>query len=447
MANQISINKFGESAQQWVWRNARNGAEASLPVRFIKQCMRIIVAIARDLADGQLSLRAMSLVYTTVIAVVPLIALSFSVLKGFGMHQRVEPALLEALVDLGDKRYEIVSTVMGYINNVNIGVLGSVGFAILIYSVVSMMQKIETAFNYAWQVKRTRSMPQRFRDYLSVIFVGPLLIVLSTALTTSFNTSTAVEYFVALPFGRPIMGLVGDFLPFLMMSLGFALVYMFLPNTRVTLKAALVGGMVTTIIWKIMGWGVANFVANSANHVAIYSAFASVIILMVWLYLGWLVLLVGASVAFYVQNPRYLRHARSAQVVSASLRERLALNILYRVASQFKEGGAQWTANALAVELETPEFLVDEIIDELAQLGYLLKVQEDESVHLARAADAIQIANLIIQVRNSAAAGSRVIKSRLDAAVNGALDKLGDREFGQENLSMADLLSTQGDAN
>ena len=88
----------------------------------------------------------MSLVYTTVIAIVPLIAIVFSVLKGFGLHEQVEPALLDALSDLGDKRFDIVNSVMGFINNVNVGVLGSLGFAILLFSVISMMQKIERAF-------------------------------------------------------------------------------------------------------------------------------------------------------------------------------------------------------------------------------------------------------------------------------------------------------------
>lgn len=417
MTNRFSINKMTSSLQHWIWSDPAGDVAGRQVLLFIKRIIRIAVAIGRDLGDGQLSMRAMSLVYTTVIAVVPLLALSFSVLKGFGLHQRVEPALLEALVDIGDKRYQIVSTVMGYIDNVNIGVLGSIGFAVLIFSVISMMQKIETAFNYAWQVRRARAMAQRFRDYLSVIFVGPLLIMLSAAVTASFNTSVAIDYFVALPMGRTILGLFGELLPFFMMSLGFALAYMFLPNTKVSLKAAIVGGMVTTVFWKIMGWGVANFVANSASHIAIYSAFASVIILMVWLYLCWLVLLTGASVAFYVQNPKYLRHAKSEQIVSAASREKLALNILYLVASQFNRGDKAWTANRLAEKLETPEFVIDELLLELVDLGYILKIQDDEAINLAQSSEGIIVATLIDQIRDSHAAGSRRVQSRIDEVV------------------------------
>lgn len=434
MTNQIGINKLIGPLQQWIWRSRADGLEGNVITRFIKQVIRIAIAIGRDLKDGQLSMRAMSLVYTTVIAVVPLLALSFSVLKGFGMHQRVEPALLDALIDIGDKRFEIVSTIMGFIDNVNIGVLGSIGFAILIFSVISMMQKIEAAFNYAWQVRRARAMGQRFRDYLSVIFVGPLLIMLSAAITASFNTSIVTEYFMVLPMGRTIMSLFGELLPFIMMSMGFALAYMFLPNTRVMLAAAIVGGMVTTVFWKIMGWGVSSFVANSANHIAIYSAFASIIILMVWLYLGWLVLLTGASIAFYVQNPRFLRHAKSEQVVSASIREKLAVNIIYLVASQFKQGGNSWTANALALKLETPEFIVDELISELVELGYILKNQEEDTVHLARSTDAIEIPLVIEQIRSAQAAGNKRVQSKLDPVVVNCFESQGIEKQGQYSV-------------
>jgi len=434
MTKQIGINKLTDPILQWIWRSRADGVEGFFLTRFIKQAVRIAIAIGRDLKDGQLSMRAMSLVYTTVIAVVPLLALSFSVLKGFGMHQRVEPALLDALVDIGDKRYEIVSTIMGFIDNVNIGVLGSIGFAILIFSVISMMQKIEGAFNHAWQVRRARAMGQRFRDYLSVIFVGPLLIMLSTAITASFNTSIVTDYFMVLPMGGTIMSLFGELLPFFMMSLGFALAYMFLPNTRVTLIAALVGGMVTTVFWKIMGWGVSNFVANSASHIAIYSAFASIIILMVWLYLGWLVLLTGASVAFYFQNPRFLRHAKSEQVVSASIREKLALNIIYLIAIQFKQGGDSWSANALALKLETPEFIVDELIAELVELGYIFKNQEEDSVHLAKSTDAIEIPQVIEQIRSAHAAGNKRVQSNLDSVVVNCFEDLGKEKQAQYSV-------------
>lgn len=362
------LGKVTENFRDWVWHGS--GDPLPLLVNPLRAALQTLTAVARDLGGGQLSLRAMSLVYTTVIAIVPLLALSFSVLKGFGLHQNLEPALLDALIDLGDKRYDIVGTVMGFIDNVNVGVLGAVGFAILIYSVMSMMHKIESAFNYTWRLSRSRELTERVRDYLSVIFVAPLLIFLSAAVTTTVNTNVVIELISALPFGGALLAIVGELVPYLLMSIGFAIIYMFLPNTRVKFTSALVGGLVTSVIWKTMGWAISLFVANSASNVAIYSAFASIIVLMVWMYVGWLVLLVGCSVAFYHQNPQYLRRDKSLPL-STAYRQMLAVEILYRLCAAYDRSATVWSVDKLAADIGVNSSAIEEVIDVLVQSQYV----------------------------------------------------------------------------
>lgn len=382
----------------WLWDTNIN--ESALWQRSMIKFFQIMYAVIRDLRDGQLSLRAMSLVYTTVIAIVPLLALSFSVLKGFGLHNEVEPALLEALVSLGDKRFDIVSNVMGFIDNIKVGVLGAVGFALLIYSVISMMHKIENSFNYTWQIKRDRSMSQRFRDYLSVIFVAPLMIFLSAAITTSANTGVVISYIEALPAGADFVGFISTLIPYLIMSWGFAFIYMFLPNTRVKMLAAFVGGLVTAIIWKFMGWGVSTFVANSASSIAIYSAFASVIILMVWMYVGWLVLLVGASVSFYFQNPQYILIRRDDVQLNGEDSESLALSLLYLIGLHYQKNLAAWEIDLLAKRLSVAPHLVDEMIDFLESLGYIVRAGESSLlIYPAQPIEKIIVAQVLRQLR------------------------------------------------
>ncbi|MGB1192527.1 MAG: YihY/virulence factor BrkB family protein, partial [Pseudomonadales bacterium] len=397
----IESNVFQQNIQRinyWLWDTNIN--EAALWQRTIIKFFQIMYAVIRDLRDGQLSLRAMSLVYTTVIAIVPLLALSFSVLKGFGLHNEVEPALLEALVSLGDKRFDIVSNVMGFIDNIKVGVLGAVGFALLIYSVISMMHKIENSFNYTWQIKRDRNMSQRFRDYLSVIFVAPLMIFLSAAITTSANTSVVISYIEALPAGADFVGFISTLIPYLIMSWGFAFIYMFLPNTRVKMLAAFVGGLVTAIIWKFMGWGVSTFVANSASSIAIYSAFASVIILMVWMYVGWLVLLVGASVSFYFQNPQYILIRRDNVQLNGEDSESLALSLLYLIGLHYQKNLAAWGPDLLAKRLGVAPHLVDEMIDFLESLGYIVRAGESSLlIYPAQPIEKIIIAQVLRQLR------------------------------------------------
>ncbi|NNL10757.1 MAG: YihY/virulence factor BrkB family protein, partial [Pseudomonadales bacterium] len=348
----------------------------------------------------------------------------FSVLKGFGLHNRVKPALLEALIDLGDKRFEIVDKIMEFIDNVNVGVLGSVGFAILLYSVVSMMHKIEAAFNYTWQISRSRDLSHRLRDYLSVVFVGPLLIFLSAAITTSMHASEIARTVSAMPMGDQLMALLGYALPYLIMAAGFAFIYAFLPNTRVRLGSAFIGGLVTAVIWKIMGWGIATFVANSANQIAIYSAFASIIILMVWLYLGWLVLLVGASITFYHQCPEYLRVQQQHKQLSFENAEKLALSIMCMVADRFEKTNEPWCARAISSELKLPPYLVDDCIDTLVEAGYLVRSSEQDQLYPASPLDRLEVVTLLQSVRRTGSYEKDNQQLSFDARVDALLEKM-----------------------
>lgn len=415
-----SESKFGQIKVQFTERLWRDPAGSPLPLRLSHRALQIAAAIVRDLRNGDLSMRAMSLVYTTVIAIVPLIAIVFSVLKGFGLHEQVEPALLDALSDLGDKRFEIVDSVMGFINNVNVGVLGSLGFAILLFSVISMMQKIERAFNATWKINRGRQLSERLRDYLSVIFAGPLLIFLSAALTTSFQTSIVYEYVTSIGAGEWLVYFFSKLLPYLLMTVGFALLYLILPNTKVRLPAALIGGLVTAIFWKAMGWGVSQFIANSAASVAIYSAFASVIILMVWMQLAWLVLLIGASVAFYVQNADQVQVSKTDAILSAETREKLAVSILCLVGRDFIKGEQTYSIDVMRLELAIDNAVLHEAIDELKTLGYLAQ-SEDGDLLLKRAPENIEIETLVNQLRRGDAYQERLAQLSLSPALSKAL--------------------------
>ncbi len=139
-------------------------AWAGGPMRLV----HILYAVVRDLGDGMLRLRAMSLVYTTLLSLVPLLAISFSVLKGFGVHNQIEPMLLNFLAPLGEKGVEITEYIITFVERIKVGVLGAVGLGLLVYTVVSLMQKIERSFNDTWHVTRHRSLAQRFSGYLSV---------------------------------------------------------------------------------------------------------------------------------------------------------------------------------------------------------------------------------------------------------------------------------------
>ena len=184
--------------------------------------------------------------------------------------------------------------------------LKSLKLLFLLYTVVSLIQKVESSFNYVWQVERLRGLAQRFSSYLSVILIGPVLVFTALGVTaTAMNNALVQQLMSVEPFGELLVSF-SRLVPYLLVIAAFIFIYMFIPNTRVKFLPAFVGGVVAGILWQSNDWAFATFVASSSNYVVIYSSFAILILLLIWLYLNWLILLLGAQVAFYIQYPQYM---------------------------------------------------------------------------------------------------------------------------------------------
>ncbi len=370
--------------------------------RLLINIIRVLLLIIRDLAEGQLTMRAMGLVYTTLLSMVPLLAVSFSVLKGFGVHNQVKPMLLNLLAPLGDKGIEITDQVIGFVDNIKVGVLGAVGLALLFYTVISLLQKIESSFNYTWRVEKIRPLSQRFSDYLSVTLIGPVMVFTAIGVATSITETEVIRMLM----GHPLLGwffeLVTELLPYAIMTTVFSFVYVLFPNTRVRLGAAVVGGFVASILWQLSGWVFASFVVNSAKYTAIYSVFATLIIFLIWLYLNWLILLVGCSIAFYTQHAEY-RNLRPRIIrLSNRVREKLGLYIMVLVGRHHYQKKTPWTVSSLSRELAIGPDACDRLVTALHE-GGLLEFSAGETPHLlpANALETMRLQDILVILRQS----------------------------------------------
>jgi len=334
--------------------------------------LRMAWAVVRDALAGDLPLRAMGLVYVTILSIVPLIAISFSVLKGFGFHRQMEPLLYNFLDPLGEKGVELTDRVIGFVENIQGDVLAGIGLALLFVTSISMAQKVEDSFNFIWRVERSRSLAQRLSEYLSILLLGPVVMVTALALIASLRSTAVVRGLTGVePIGA-VFWLVGSLAPYLLVVLAFSMVYWFLPNTRVQLRAALTGGVAGGVMWAATGELFATFVAGSARTLTIYSTFAIVIIALIWLYLCWLVLLVGAQIAFYVQYPEQLRIGYRQVRMGSRQREQMALSVMATVAAGFRRG-AHPDAGGIADGLGLPELVLAPVIERLMSAGLLAR--------------------------------------------------------------------------
>jgi membrane protein len=416
-------------AERLLWNPQHS--EAGYLLQQLLRTLRMVYAILRDAVEGQLTLRAMSLVYTTLLSVVPLIALSFSVLKGFGVHQEIEPLLENLLLPLGDKGAELAAQIVQFVDHIRVDVLGIVGLVFLILTVLSLIQKVEEACNYVWQVDRARSLARRMSEYLSILLVGPVLMVAALAMIASIASSAIVGRISTMaPFGATLVA-VGKLGPFLLVILTFSFCYGFVPNTRVQMSSALVGGVTAGILWTITGKLFASFVASSAQYSAIYSGFAIGVVALIWVYLSWLILLLGADVAFYHQNPLALRGGRTVPDLGAGARERLALAIMYLIAADFTQGRTGWTTPSLCARFAMSSRLVGSVIRALQRQALLLETDDGRLVP-GRDLASIKVADVLSAVRygqtphdgrSSGLLAVDAVMDQVDGAITGAVQE------------------------
>ena len=434
------LAQFSRRAHDFLW--GEDLGAASAPRRRLVLALRMVYAVGRDLGEGQLTLRAMSLVYTTLLSLVPLLALSFSVLKAFGVHNQVRPTLLALLAPLGEKGAQIADQVIGFVNNIKVGVLGALGLGLLIYTVVALLQKVEHAFNFVWRVKNARPLAQRFTQYLSVLLIGPLLIFTAVGVTAAFFGSSTVQALIAVePLGA-LVKLATAVLPFLFVIAAFGFVYVLMPNTRVRVVSALVGASVAGVLWQTLGWGFAAFIAGSTKYAAIYAGFAIVIFSMIWLYLNWLIVLIGASIACYHQYPALLVTPRREFQLSNRVKEKIALLIATFIGRNYYTNAPAWSLDTLARKLGVPVMSVEIVLATLQRAGYIADTADDPPLYIpARSFETVSVKELLDSLRAAGEepgqsagilpheAGVERLLARVDEAVDASLHGSSLREL------------------
>ncbi len=361
---------------------------------------RLLLVLMRDLAYGQLTLRATGLVYTTLLSLVPLLALSFSVLKAFGVSNQIDPILLNFLAPLGEKSADVSQWIIKFIENLDVKVLGSIGLALLIYTVISLMQKIEESVNFIWHVAQLRSFGRRFSGYLSLLLIGPVLIFSTIGITSTIMGAAQLRPLLALePVGGAVYALGQAISVFFVIGV-FVFAYYFAPNTKVRLTAALTGGIAAGLLWQGASWAFAEFARMSTQYAAIYSSFAIFLLFLIWLYLNWLILLIGASIAFYSQHPEYLVLQQGEPRLSNRMRERVALMLMYLVGKTYQGGGPAWTFSSLTERIGVPSHALRMVLAALEQDGLLLRTGDDPPGYLpSRDIGSITLGDLLHAVR------------------------------------------------
>jgi membrane protein len=396
----MTLNAIRDRFNSLVWESSLSSMPGGQA--WLIQMLRILIATGRDIADGLPTLRAMGLVYTTLLSLVPLLAVSFSVLKGFGVHNQVEPLLLNLLAPLGEQGVEITEKIIEFVDNVNVRVLGSLSLIFLFYTVISLLTKIEQALNNTWRIKNYRGLIQRISEYISIIMVGPVLIFSGIGLAASIKTSTVANALASMHGYGTLIWILSNVASFLLIVGAITFIYILVPNEKVRIRSAFTGAVAAALMWKVTGWLFSTFVAGSTKYSAIYSGFAVSIIFMIWLYLSWLILLIGATIAYYHQHPERTTSRQQVLRLSGRLREKTGLLLMLRVGQSFHSDNRKLTKQQLSKSLDIAAEALDLVIRPLEEHGLLAESCDRHRVYMpGKSMDRIMIRDIWDAVRSA----------------------------------------------
>ncbi len=379
--------------------DADTSTEATAPAPDALDHLRsVLPAMLRKYSQDDVSIHAMSLTYTTILSIVPLLAVSFSVLKAFGVHNQIEPFLDQTLAPLGPGGEALSARIVGFVQNLEVGVLGAVGLAGLFYTVVSLVSSIENALNRIWGARQGRDWLSRFRDYLSIILVGPVLVFSALALMASAEQHDLVQRVFAIAPGALWFATVA--LPYLMLCGGFVILYRFMPNTYVSWSAAAVGGITGGVAWKIAGSAFTTFVAGSTRYAAIYSSFAILVLTLIWIYVSWLIVLIAAEVAYLWQHPTDVLSRLRDLTIAAH--ERNGLELMRTITANHLAGEPPLTRAALATATDLPISMVDEVVELMIAHRILLESERPPGIALAKPPERVSVFEVLTTLRGDA---------------------------------------------
>lgn len=360
-------------------------------IKILIYILRIIIITVNNFIEDKCILRASALVYTTLLAIVPILALSFSILKGFKVHFKLQTILNNFLAPLGDKAYEISQNIVIYVNKTNFASLGFIGLLFLIVTVISVMSTIEKSFNEIWNVKKSRYLSRKFSDYISIIVIGPTLIILSMGIIATLQAKWFTsQFFLKSVFGVFILFLI-KLLPFILLTLTFTFIFVFIPNTKVKFYSGFFAAIITALIFIKIELYYNYFSVISVKYNAIYGMMALIPLFLIWIYICWLIVLFGAEISYAIQNCKTYTGKFGTINLSHREIEFIAFIIYYFFSKNF-QNNKSFSLTDVIDKLKLPERIIKQTIFILAKSGfltvqeengnYILPLQNPDSVHI-----------------------------------------------------------------
>lgn len=398
-----------------IWRVTDRDVKNPIMYRLYNILKVIILSIQQFLRDGIMK-NAAALTYNTILSIVPILAIVFAIARGFGFDNIVESLIREGVQKQGMAFDMVIGWVDGYLSHAKSGIFIGVGLILLMWTVISLTSNIESTFNQIWQVKKQRSVFRKITDYFSIFMLLPILIVVSAGL--SVFMTTILKDLEGFKLMAPFVKFLIRSAPYVLTSVMFTALFIFMPNTKVKFSSAFLPGVFTGIVFQAFQYFYINSQIWVSSYNAIYGSFAAIPMFLLWTQISWSICLFGAVLCYASQNVEIYNFEKDTRNISRRYHDFLCILVMSAICKRFAKGEQPYVADELSRKYCVPTRLMHDILYELQDLNLICPIVDDEKSDTIHYLPAIDINRLDVK--------ELLMRMDIDGSENFKIDHAGE---------------------
>ena len=359
-------------------------------------CRRLSVIFNGFLLDNCM-LRATALAYTTLLSIVPFLAVVFAISKGLGVQN--SETLRYILLNASAGNNKAVEFLLEYVNNTDVTTLGVIGVATLLFTVISLMGNIEAAFNTIWSVKRGRTMWRKFTDFFSMVLIAPVFLGVAVSLSVTMQHDSIVQELLSIDAVNYVYIRMLQLIPTVMIWGLLFFAYAFIPNLKVQKRSAFFGALIGVVLWKGVESIYLSYLVDVNKYNMIYGSFAQLPLFLIWIYISWLIVLFGVEVCYAIQYGSTEEDKMLAGKTSCYEKAILATAVMATLAKTYGENQGAVRVDSLSENLQISKLLLEDVLGLLEEKGFVAKLDAEEATYiLARPAATTHVSEVVTAV-------------------------------------------------
>ena len=381
---------FREFVQYDLWRHPHVKTQDPKK-RLWYRVLQTVILVARGFKNQALVVRANSLSFALLFAFIPMLAMIYAIARGFGFEEMVSEQLAGSFLAEANVAPMLLEWVERYLETARGGLFVGIGLVVLIWAVYAFFNMLENSFNSIWNVKKTRSFARRMTNYVMTLLLVPILVVVTSGISIFLNSTEILASVLSAI--EPLRKFMLRFIPFVATSAVFTWIFMAIPSTQVKFSSAIIPGVLMGFLYQVVQALSMFLVVLFTRMSIVYGAFSAIPLVLIWLHITCWLLLIGAELAFAIQNNELFAYERDLETISPRYKDYVMLYLLSVIIRRFEQGEQPETAHEMATANQLPIRLVQQLLARLEETNIVRRVlsEQEEDPAFVPAMDTHQI--------------------------------------------------------